>query len=221
MKEIMTNNYRCLKTSQRFYDPDAPESESELSNLEWFEEQPLDATNETEQDETVDLELYDDAMNAEDLEDSNLPILTEDDIEKLSVDDKREGEANKEEVSEIDNIEEPEGYPEFTSIFQAMRWAKDNNETMRINYVTLSGINIVRDVEPHGDFFAKTTGRRSMVCWDQTVNAIRSYILDRITSTGNMEKGYKFTGESFSPKFNFSKERRNFKRRLRRQRYRK
>ncbi|MFW6172832.1 MAG: hypothetical protein ACOC5T_03735 [Elusimicrobiota bacterium] len=221
MKKIITNNYRCLKISQRFYDPDSPESESELSNLEWFEEQSIDTTDEAQQDEMVDFELYNDAMNAEDLEDSNLPILTEDDIEKLSVDDEQDVDADEEEVSETDNIEEPEGYPEFASVFQAMRWAKDNNETMRINYITLSGINIVRDVEPHGDFFAKTTGRRSMVCWDQTVNGIRSYILDRITSTGNLEKGYKFTGENFSPKFNFSRERRNFMGRLRRQKYRK
>ena len=124
-------------------------------------------------------------------------------------------------INEDPTAVEPEGYPEFSSLFQALRWAKQNNETIRINYRTLYGTNIIRDVEPHGDFYAKTTHRRNIAVWDQTIGGIRTYILENILPDANFPNGYKFTGEKFSPKFNFSRERKNLKRRLRRRKNRK
>jgi len=124
-------------------------------------------------------------------------------------------------INEDPTAVEPEGYPEFSSLFQALRWAKQNNETIRINYRTLHGTNIIRDVEPHGDFYAKTTHRRNIAVWDQTIGGIRTYILENILPDANFPNGYKFTGEKFSPKFNFSRERKNLKRRLRRRKNRK
>jgi len=102
----------------------------------------------------------------------------------------------------------PEYYPGFTNIFQAIRWAKDNKEVMRIYYRCLSGRQIIRDIEPHGDFWAKTTSRRILVTFDETIKGIRGFI------TNNISK-YDFIGKQFEPKFNFSKTRKNYKARLR------
>lgn len=105
----------------------------------------------------------------------------------------------------IQNIQKK--YPQFNSVFQAYRWAKQNNQAMRIEYTTLSNRHIIRDIEPHGDFFPKTTNRRNFITWDQTVGGIRGYIMQNINK-------YEFLGKKFSPKFNFSRTRRNFKRRI-------
>lgn len=126
---------------------------------------------------------------------------------------KEEQKETEEEKNEDQNVEEPKGYPEFGSIFQAMRWAKSNNQVVRINYRTLHGNMIVRDIEPHGDFFAKTTHRRNAAVWDETIGDIRSYILDNIVPNNSFPKGYKFVGKTFSPRFNFSRQRKNMKRR--------
>lgn len=206
MKKIATNNYIKLVISQ--VEDEYVDTEMDNNVEEYYT------------DDAADDEL-EEAMNAEDLESSyynaDLPTLTQEDLETMTIDEDDEDL----EASESKDIVEPEGYPDFATVFQAVRWAKHNHETMRVNYITLSGINIVRDVEPHGDFFAKTTHRRSVVCWDQTVGGIRSYILDRITPDALFEEGYKFTGEKFSPKFNFSRTRSNFLRRLRRRKDRK
>jgi len=139
-----------------------------------------------------------------------------------SLEEMQQGEIEEDEfINEDPTAVEPEGYPEFGTLFQALRWAKQNNETIRINYRTLHGTNIIRDVEPHGDFYAKTTNRRNIAVWDQTIGGIRSYIVENIMQDGNFPNGYKFTGEKFSPKFNFSRERKNLKRRLRRRKNRK
>lgn len=121
-------------------------------------------------------------------------------------------------VNETPDIEEPKEYPQFNTPFQAMRWGKHNNETIRINYRTLHGTHIVRDIEPHGEFYAKTTHRTNFAVWDKTIGGIRTYIMENIVKDADFPKGFKFTGEKFAPKFNFSKERRNLKRRVRRKR---
>jgi len=214
MKKIVTKKYKILM-GQRFYDPDAPDLESDLLEIDPLEPVDIDV-NAGEEDE-----LYDSAMNADDLgvvdeKELDLPTITQDELEDNTdyIEDKdQEAETIG---SEEENMTEPEGYPEFNTVFQAIRWAKQNNETVRINYVTINGANIIRDVEPHGDFFARTTSRRSVVCWDSTVGDIRSYIIDKIIPNANFEKGYKFTGEQFSKKFNFSQSRKNFLKRLKR-----
>jgi hypothetical protein len=140
-------------------------------------------------------------------ENPNLETLTPEDF----VEDQEETEVKNEDQ----NIEEPKGFPEFGTAFQAMRWAKSNHQIVRINYRTLHGNIIVRDIEPHGDFFAQTTHRRNVAVWDDTIGDIRTYILDNIIPSSSFPKGYVFTGKTFSPKFNFSRSRKNLKRRNR------
>tara|TARA_Y100000310_G_C20659738_1_gene804048 strand:+ start:968 stop:1897 length:930 start_codon:yes stop_codon:yes gene_type:complete len=84
--------------------------------------------------------------------------------------------------------------PEFGSIFQAINWGKANSQTMVIKYKTLKGNVIVRNVEPHDLFFARTTRRQIMVTFDKKVGAPRSFIVMNILE-------YSFDGTSFVPKF--------------------
>jgi len=115
------------------------------------------------------------------------------------------------EPEDVEAFEEPEGYPDFSSVFMALRWAKNMGEVVRIHYTCRSGRPVVRDVEPHGDFWARTTKRRIVVTYDQTVEGIKSFIVSGITEL-------QFKGEQFSKRFNFSQERRNYTTRLRRKR---
>jgi len=167
-------------------------------------------------------------------QDTNDPLEETDDISKkmdeelenpaletLTPEDFVEEQKGTEEKNEDENIEEPKGFPEFGSIFQAIRWAKTNHQIVRINYRTLRGNIIVRDIEPHGDFFAQTTHRRSTAVWDDTIGDIRTYILDNIIPSSSFPKGYVFIGKTFSPKFNFSRQRKNLKRRNREKKMRK
>jgi len=184
MKIIETSNYLKKIEAQVLYDPDNPD-------------EPLDMYDA----QTFDIEVPEDETAINDL-----PTLTpEDAMEKM------ESETDEEiEVGELPEIEEvDEEYPTFPSVFQALRWAKQNKEVLRIEYTCKSGRAIVRDVEPHGDFYAKTTHRRIFVTWDEQINDVRSFIGSNISN-------YIFTGQNFEPKFNFSIERRNYMRRQRR-----
>jgi len=191
MKKIISKNLNKFIISQQV---------ENYFNLDDTYDDMLDINNEL--DETMNEELM---------------TITPENLEEMQENEIEEDETLNEDPTAI----EPEGYPEFGTLFQAIRWAKQNNETIRINYRTLHGTNIIRDVEPHGDFYAKTTHRRNIAVWDQTIGGIRTYILENITHDANFPDGYKFTGEKFSPKFNFSKGRKNLKRRLRRRKNRK
>ena len=220
MKKIYTENFEKVVLSQRNME-DALDT-TDADNLDDYDrnyddvygdEELLDVDNKIEGTEADDLE---DTINDEEFDayyGEDLETYSPDDLDDLAEDRlEEEGE------TETDEIIEPEGYPEFSSVLQALRWAKHNNETVRINYVTLKGTNLVRDVEPHGDFFAQTTRRRNVAVWDDTIGGIRTYIVDNIVQSGDYPKGYKFVGEKFSPKFNFSRSRKNYRRRLRRMR---
>ena len=135
----------------------------------------------------------------------DLPTISPEDV--MSVDDMGDNEQQVT-IPEEDKIWKPSDYPKFSSLFQAIRWAKENKEVIRIYYRCLSGRFIIRDVETHGDFWAKTTSRRILVTYDETINDIRGFIVD------NIEK-YDFKGEKFSLKFNFSRSRKNYKARIR------
>jgi len=160
-------------------------------------EEPLDMYD----SQTFDIEVPDDTMLTTD----ELPIVTpEDAMEQME-------EETEEEIGELPELDEEkaQGYDTFPSVFQALRWAKHNKEVMRIEYTCKSGRAITRDVEPHGDFYAPTTHRRIFVTWDEQIGDVRSFIGSNISN-------YIFTGQTFEPRFNFSTERRNYKRRLRR-----
>ena len=84
--------------------------------------------------------------------------------------------------------------PRFGSVFQAINWGKENNQTMLIKYKTIKGNIISREIEPHDLFFAKTTRRQVMATFDRQVGAPRSFIVMNILE-------YSFNGVEFTPKF--------------------
>ena len=171
MKKIYTENFEKIVLSQRNIEDSLDTTDED--NLDDFNRNYDDVYGNEEL-----LDLSDDEMGTKDddledtLSDEELEDYYDEDLETYSpddLDDLAQDALEEEGETETDEVIEPEGYPEFSSVFQALRWAKHNNETVRINYVTLNGTSLVRDVEPHGDFFAKTTNRRNFAVWDDTV----------------------------------------------------
>lgn len=87
-------------------------------------------------------------------------------------------------------------YPKFQSFFDALKWSFQNNEVIKINYTCLSGFNITRDVEPHGVFKSRKSGRQVLITYDRNVNAPRSFIIMNV-------KNYSFIGRKYNKKFIF------------------
>jgi len=163
-------------------------------------------------------------MRKPSLKDDNRPFndyletLSPEDIGQDFLVDEREDEGELPTEPEDKDIEEKE-YPEFSTLFQAFRWAKDNGEVMRLHYITVKGTYIIRDVEPHGDFWARTTLKRILVTWDETAEASGMAAQGGIPfvrgfRAENVQK-YDFVGKQFDHKFNFSNVQHNYKRRLR------
>lgn len=152
--------------------------------------------------------------------DPELETLTPEDIGPDYLIDEREEEEGKLPTELEEELVKEKEYPEFSTLFQAFRWAKNNREVMRIYYITVKGAYIIRDIEAHGDFWAHTTLKRILVTWDKTAEAsgmaARGGIpFCRAFRLENVQK-YEFTGEEFEPKFNFSVVQHNYRRRLRR-----
>jgi predicted DNA-binding transcriptional regulator YafY len=166
MKTIETFHFLRQIVAQQFYNPDTE------SNVDLIDEYPGARP-----------------------EDANLPILDQNDIEQMLEDSFDETERPEE-----PQVEEPkipvtdEEFPEFATTDEAASWAQQNNEVIRINYVTKKGRDIVRNIEPHGQFMAQTTGNRILVTFDRTVGDIRAFIVDNIMH-------YMFTGKDFDKKF--------------------
>ncbi len=117
------------------------------------------------------------------------------DVDTLEESQEKEGELpTEDEIS----ITEPEGYPQFANFMDAYNWAKENSEVMRIDYVTIRGTYVIRDIEAVGDFHARTTLKHLIVVWDITVGAVRAF------RTENIQQ-FKFTGQRWDrDKFVFS-----------------
>jgi len=175
--KIITDWYRKLKLSQQVYNPD-------LGEFENFNDENYDIFNPQE---------YDDP--------EGLPILTEDDFGKrvpLADNTDIEEEIQQDDIRPIDA--DQDDFPEFTSQFQAMKYAINNQELVRIHYICKGGTYIIRDVEPHGWFKARTTNNIIVVTWDRTVGWYRGFIPDHIQK-------YEWWGEEFVPRFQFRVER--------------
>jgi len=93
--------------------------------------------------------------------------------------------------------EEVKERPHFDNVFDAVRWSMDNNESMRIHYVTLRGNHFIRDIEPHGQHYSDKSHRSVVVTWDDTMSDVRSFVMQNILE-------FEFLGKKFSPKFFFS-----------------
>jgi len=136
-----------------------------------------------------------------DKDNNNLPVIKEEDIHSILEDDIEigdeivpEGSPITEQPLDVEKVEETEKAPLFNNKFDAIDWAIDNNKTININYVTKKGTGVNRKVEPHGTFYAKTTHNTILVTFDQTIDAIRAFIITNIN-------GLNFTGEDFNKKF--------------------
>ncbi len=137
----------------------------------------------------------------------DLPIVTPEDIDQILEDTHDEGYMvpEVEEVPPVPEAPVPEApvpnvpiteeeFPEFPTTYDAMQWADQNNESVRIWYKTKAGKDLEREIEPHGQFLAKSTGNQILVVFDKTVGEIRAFILNNIMY-------YVFSGEKFEPKF--------------------
>jgi len=87
-------------------------------------------------------------------------------------------------------------FPQFTNAQSAAEWASQSKQTMWIDYDTRSGKNIQRNIEPHGIYQA-STGNTILVAFDETVNDIRAFILEKI-------KDFQFLDRTFKDKFIFT-----------------
>ena len=87
-------------------------------------------------------------------------------------------------------------YPDFGSPQDALKWAEQNHEVVRIWYTTKGGRDIERKVEPHGQFVAESTGNPIVVTFDETIGDIRAFILSNVLYQS-------FLGKKFNPKFVF------------------
>lgn len=165
------------------------------------EEYAYDLNKPTQQN-TEDIDQEDSQKNVPVIRQEDLWQFLEDGMEEQPSDgiDPDENQQQQEEGFE-DYPLEPEQkeeltqeYPQFGNVFDATDWAQQNGEVMRISYTTEHGTGIVRDVEPHGQFHADTTGRQILVTYDRAAGDIRAFILKNIGS-------FSFTGEQFEPKF--------------------
>lgn len=155
---------------------------------------------EDEEDLIIDPQSWEDYLADNNLEEDEIKIETpeeQDDIEPF-----------------VDNEDVPlevtdEEIPEFSNTEEAMHWAIENGEVVRINYKTQGkrrggrrkgiilkrelnlspGQEIVRIVEPHHMYIAGT-GNLILVTYDRSVRAIRAFIVDNILN-------YIFTGKEF------------------------
>lgn len=197
MKTFYSENY-LKRIAQQMVDWDNPgQTENVFDN---FDEVP-----EEDNKQEVD-NIKEEATNF----DKDLPTITPDEASTIYSEDELEqvGETPISAKEEKAPKKSQEEFPQFSSPFQAFRWAKHNKQVIRIYYVTVHGTFIIRDVEPHGDFWARTTSKRILVTWDETVGNIRAFRVE------NVQK-YEFMGEEFIPKFNFSLRQRNYRRKLR------
>ena len=87
-----------------------------------------------------------------------------------------------------------EDYPDFSSPAEALTWAQQNHEVVHIWYKTKGGRDIERNVEPHGQFVASSTGNQIVVTFDQTIGDIRAFIIPNVLY-------FSFAGQEFQPKF--------------------
>jgi hypothetical protein len=144
-------------------------------------------------------DLSSNVVDFDELEGQDIPIISLNDIDQYMVDSIEERGENLSEFEEIlDEVEYEEAppievtdddMPEFRSIDEALQWAIENDEVMRINYVTKRGTDIVRIVEPHLLFFAGT-GNLIAVTYDRSIRGIRAFIVNNILN-------YIFTGKEF------------------------
>ena len=148
-------------------------------------------------------------VEVDEVADFELPVVTEDEISSVLIDevddvDKIDKSIDQYEIQETTEQDEQtpsphyeppdEDYPNFGNVQDAASWATEKQEAMHIWYTTEKGVDIEREVEPHGFYHAKTTNNNILVTYDKTAGDIRGYIMDNVLY-------FAFTGEKFEKKF--------------------
>lgn len=90
--------------------------------------------------------------------------------------------------------------PKFNSVYQAIPWAMQNTQVVRITYKTEHGHTVTRDVEPHRIYFSRRSKGQVLKAFDETSAHPSQYIVRNIVSFG-------FPGRKFVPKSIFNKRR--------------
>ena len=136
----------------------------------------------------------------------DLPVMTKEDIggKIPQADDDNSPEIDMESIDPIEA--DQSDFPQFNSTYEAMQWAIDTAQEVRVHYNCSSGPFIIRDIEPHGVYYAETTDRNILVSWDNDMDWYRSFAIP------NIQK-YEWKGEYFDPKFIFQEKQRNLRRR--------
>lgn len=131
----------------------------------------------------------------EDVNGVNLPVLDISDLGSILEDSFDEPDETQPQPEPEQPQEEPDKpYPTFGNVFDAVEWAKQNDEVVRISYTTKHGRALVRDIEPHGTFHSQSTSREILVTFDETVGDVRAFIM------GNISR-WAFPGRQFQKKF--------------------
>ncbi len=117
----------------------------------------------------------------------------------------------QEQAQDPDEVQQTDPYEveetpdaEAMDAYEAIDEAIKNNRVMWIHYVTkpkkpkigpwTGNQTVLRVVEPHGVYHARTTGNNILVVYDRQANDVRAFIIDRI-------KDQKYTGQRFSKRF--------------------
>lgn len=156
------------------------------------------------------------------IEETNLPVLSQDEIGQYIEDSIQEQQDMQqedglavEEPHSLENTQDQEQenledfqqrIPTFGSVSEAFNWAQENKEVMKISYQTKSkkkglrffGNNVItRYIEPHGRFTSHPENEPSheiLVTFDETVGGIRAFRMQNV-------REFSIVGKKFNPKF--------------------
>jgi hypothetical protein len=125
----------------------------------------------------------------------NFEELVNDTLEdNLNTDEPSEEQNFEEDLEQQEDIDDSD-YPEFLNNYDFIDYCTRNLESINIIYKTKKGAIINRNVDPHYIFYARTTGNMVTTTFDNSINGIRSFIIDNILS-------YRILGKNFRIKFN-------------------
>lgn len=196
---VVFNNASKIKEAQSYTDqitveeaermkgpPNGQVAQPQLQSQPLVESEPPTGS----QPEQVNTEL-------EQLEQQEPIVIDPEDIQFASEEDFQDQDGYPEVEQNEQKPEPPQGeYPEFVDPKQLIDWAEAYGQSIWIDYTTLSGVNIQRNIQPQFDYTAGT-GNQIVVAFDETVNAFRSFIINKINDFQIL--GRTFTKELAKP----------------------
>ena len=160
--------------------------------------------NINEEDDNKDQNINEEQNNIRDEFNSvpiynNVPTYNLEDLANKTLEDNLNNDepSNQNFEEDLESQEEiaDQDYPEFLNNYDFIDYCTRNSESINIIYRTKKGAIVNRNVDPHYIFYARTTGNMIATTFDNSINGIRSFIIDNILS-------YRFLGNKFRIKFN-------------------